>query len=99
MKSKVGLKSCVVTMDLESTNSLVLVNVNEICMLIIHNDFDLRKAAILTKTFFAGKPVHCILRKSRSRLHMPEDSTCMMRTIIDIWIVSIMSPMVCACHH
>ena len=38
MKSKVGLKSCVVTMDLESTNSLVLVNVNEICMLIIHNE-------------------------------------------------------------
>ena len=99
MKIKVGLKSCVVTMDLESTNSLVLVNVNEICMLIIHNDFDLRKAAIVTKTFFAGKPVNCILRKSRSRLHMPEDSTCMMRKIIDIWIVSIMSPMVCACHH
>lgn len=99
MKIKAGFKSSVVTMDLKSTNSSVLVNISEICMLIIHNDFDLKKAAILTKTFFAGKPVNCILRKSRSRLHMPEDSTCMMRKIIDIWIVSIMSPMVCACHH
>ena len=87
MTIKAGFKSGVVTMDLKSTNSSILVNVSKICMLIIHNDFDLKKAAILTKTFFAGKPVNCILRKSQSRLHMPEDSTCMMRRIIDIWIV------------
>ena len=99
MKIKAGFKSGVVTMDLKSNNSSVLVNVSEIFMLIICNDFDPKKVAILTKTFLAGKPVSCILRKSRSRLHMPEDSTCMMRKIIDIWIVSIMSPMVCACHN
>lgn len=99
MKIKAGFKSGVVTMDLESTNSSVsTVNVSEIFMLIICNNFDLKKAAILTKTLFAGKPVNCILRKSQSRLHMPEDSTCTMRKIIDIWIVSIMSPMVCACY-
>ena len=99
MTIKAGFKSGVVTMNLKHTNSSGLVNVSEIFMLIICNDFDQKKVAILTKTFFAGKPVNCILRKSRSRLHMPEDSTCMMRKIIDIWIVSIMSPMVCACHN
>ena len=44
---------------------------------------------------FAVKPVKCISRMTQSRLRMLGDNTCTTRRITDIWIVSIMSHMVC----
>ena len=44
--------------------------------------------------FHSGKPVRYILKTIQSRLHMLGDNTCMMNRTIDIWIASIMSPMV-----